>query len=479
MLLHIPGLFSREEVQRIRQALEAADWADGKITAGYQSAKAKHNLQLPEGHPLAKEIGAAMLERLWQNPLFMSAALPHKVFPPLLNCYTAGGSFDFHIDNAVRQPKGSQERVRTDLSSTLFFSDPEEYDGGELEIQDTFGLQRVKLPAGDMVLYPRFQPAQSQRRDPWRALRLVFLDPKPGARRQPAHLAVRDGRRDPATERGCPRPPGVDPAHRHLPQPVASLGRGLSMGFLLRREEVLNVEQLQRMLDDSPVRAAQAILIAAKQGVVDAQALLGQILLEGRGIERDEALALRWFQIAAQGGHLMARNMLGRCREHGWGCSADEAAAAREYQLAAEAGLDWGQYNYANLLATGRGVAEDQPHALRCYRQAAEQGHAKSMNLLGRYLEEGQFCPRDLDAAVAWYRRSAEAGDFRGQFSYAAVLADSGQIEAALAWLRKALAGGNLKFLRVAHQALVQAEHPRIRALAEGYRMRALELAGE
>ncbi|MCS4247126.1 MULTISPECIES: Fe2+-dependent dioxygenase [unclassified Pseudomonas] len=154
MLLHIPGLFSREEVQRIRQALETTEWADGKITAGHQSAKAKHNLQLPEGHPLAKEIGAAMLERLWKNPLFMSAALPHKVFPPLLNCYTAGGSFDFHIDNAVRQARGSHERVRTDLSSTLFFSDPDEYDGGELEIQDTFGLQRVKLPAGDMVLYP-------------------------------------------------------------------------------------------------------------------------------------------------------------------------------------------------------------------------------------------------------------------------------------------------------------------------------------
>ncbi len=154
MLLHIPGLFGKEEVQRIREALEQADWADGKITAGYQSAKAKHNLQLPEGHPLAKEIGAAMLERLWKNPQFMSAALPHKVFPPLLNCYTAGGSFDFHIDNAVRQPKGSIERVRTDLSATLFFSEPEDYDGGELEIQDTFGTQRVKLPAGDMVLYP-------------------------------------------------------------------------------------------------------------------------------------------------------------------------------------------------------------------------------------------------------------------------------------------------------------------------------------
>ena len=154
MLLHIPGVFAKEEVQRIREALEQADWADGKITAGYQSAKAKHNLQLPEGHPLAKEVGAAMLERLWKNPLFMSAALPHKVFPPLLNCYTAGGSFDFHIDNAVRQPKGGIERVRTDLSATLFFSEPEDYDGGELEIQDTFGTQRVKLPAGDMVLYP-------------------------------------------------------------------------------------------------------------------------------------------------------------------------------------------------------------------------------------------------------------------------------------------------------------------------------------
>jgi len=92
MLLHIPGLFSREEVQRIREALMATEWADGKITAGYQSAKAKHNLQLPEGHPLAKEIGAAMIERLWQNPLFMSAALPHKVFPPLINCYPGGYS---------------------------------------------------------------------------------------------------------------------------------------------------------------------------------------------------------------------------------------------------------------------------------------------------------------------------------------------------------------------------------------------------
>ncbi|MGU9855781.1 tetratricopeptide repeat protein [Pseudomonas sp. LF245] len=248
------------------------------------------------------------------------------------------------------------------------------------------------------------------------------------------------------------------------------------MGFLLRREEVLNVEQLQAMLDDSPVRAAQAILMAAKEGVVDAQALLGQILLEGRGIARDEALALRWFQIAAQGGHLMARNMAGRCLEHGWGCAADEAAAAKAYRLAAEAGLDWAQYNYANLLATGRGVAEDQQQALSLYRQAAEQGHAKSMNLLGRYLEDGRFCPQDLEAAVDCYRRSAEGGDFRGQFSYAAVLADRGQDDAALDWLRKALAGGNLKFLRTAQKALAAANDPQIRAMAEAYQARATQL---
>lgn len=154
MLIHIPGIFTTEEVGRIREALEQADWADGKITAGHQSAKAKHNLQLPEGHPLAKEIGAALLERLWTHPVFMSAALPNKVFPPLLNCYTGGGSFDFHIDNAVRQARGNPERVRTDLSTTIFFSNPEDYDGGELVIQDTFGTREVKLPAGDLVLYP-------------------------------------------------------------------------------------------------------------------------------------------------------------------------------------------------------------------------------------------------------------------------------------------------------------------------------------
>lgn len=249
------------------------------------------------------------------------------------------------------------------------------------------------------------------------------------------------------------------------------------MSYQLRREEVLDGDRLKAMLEESPARAAQAILIAAREGVLDAQALLGQILLDGRGIERDQPLALRWFEIAAQRGHLMARNMLGRCHEHGWGCTADGSIAEGHYRVAAEAGLDWAMYNYANLLATGRGVAENQSQALNLYRRAAELGHAKSMNLLGRYLEEGESCLADPLAARVWYRRSAEGGDFRGQFSYAALLADEGHVDEALSWLRRALATGNQNFLRVSGEALNNASHPRIREMAGKYSQRASDLA--
>ena len=251
------------------------------------------------------------------------------------------------------------------------------------------------------------------------------------------------------------------------------------MSYQLRREEVLDGDQLKAMLNESPARAAQAILIAAREGVLDAQALLGQILLDGQGIEQDQPLAVRWFGIAAQRGHLMARNMLGRCHEHGWGCVADASVAAQHYRVGAEAGLDWAMYNYANLLATGRGGIEDQLQALALYRRAAELGHAKSMNLLGRYLEEGRVCPADPVGAVDWYRRSATGGDFRGQFSYAAVLADEGKINEALEWLRKALAGGNLNFLRVASQTLLSAVNPHIREMAALYHQRVVQMSNE
>jgi len=154
MLLQISGVFNAEEVRRIRAALESAKWLDGKVTAGWQSGKAKHNQQLAEDDPLAREIAGLILQRLWTHPQFVSAVLPLKVFPPLFNRYTRGESFGYHIDNAVRAIKNSPEQVRTDVSTTVFFSDPDSYDGGELVIQDTFGTQRVKLPAGDLVLYP-------------------------------------------------------------------------------------------------------------------------------------------------------------------------------------------------------------------------------------------------------------------------------------------------------------------------------------
>lgn len=247
----------------------------------------------------------------------------------------------------------------------------------------------------------------------------------------------------------------------------------------LRREEVLDGEQLRDMLHENPRRAAQAILVAAKAQIVEAQALLGQILLDGQGIERDRALALIWFGIAARKGHGMAANMLGRCHEHGWGCLPNPAKAAQFYQQAAAAGLDWGLYNLGNLLATGRGIAVDQARALACYRRAAEMGHAKSLNLLGRYLEDGIFCPQDLSTAYDCYRRSAEGGDFRGQFSHAAVLADQGKIDEALHWLHLALAHGNSKFLRVSAQSLLRAAQPELRALSARYAERLAKLQGE
>lgn len=251
------------------------------------------------------------------------------------------------------------------------------------------------------------------------------------------------------------------------------------MSWNLRRQEVLDGEQLRAMLQDNSASAARAILIAAQENMVDAQALLGQILLDGSGIEQDAALALVWFQIAARNGHSMATNMVGRCHEHGWGCEPDATKAAEHYRLAAEYGLDWGFYNFGNLLATGRGVNKDQARALACYRKAAQLGHAKSMNLLGRYLEDGVCCEQDLSAAYDWYRRSAEGADFRGQFSHAAVLADQGKIEEALRWFKTALSAGNLNFLRVSGKTLLSSSHAEVRALALSYHQRAAVLGDE
>lgn len=200
---------------------------------------------------------------------------------------------------------------------------------------------------------------------------------------------------------------------------------------------------------------------AALYGLVEAQVLLGQSLLD-RG---DAALALPWFKAAAGAGCAPACNMVGRCFELGWGVAPDLAEAARHYRQAAEAGLDWGQFNLANLLLYGLGAPCDRPEAFRWYMRAAQQGHAKSMNMLARFHEEGWGRPKDPAQAVAWYRRAAEAGDFRAQYNLATLLALHGRHTEALAWLDRAFAHGSPDFLAQAGAALRASSNPAFQAI--------------
>jgi PKHD-type hydroxylase len=154
MLLQIPDVLTPAQVADARRLLDQAEWTDGRITAGHQSARAKHNQQLPEAHPVAEQVGDVILTALQRHPLFVAAALPLRVFPPLFNRYEGGQAFGTHVDNAIRQISGTEHRIRTDLSATLFLSDPEDYEGGELLVEDTYGVHSVKLPAGHLVLYP-------------------------------------------------------------------------------------------------------------------------------------------------------------------------------------------------------------------------------------------------------------------------------------------------------------------------------------
>jgi PKHD-type hydroxylase len=154
MIIPIPDVLTPEQVREAKAILDAAEWVNGKITAGHQSARAKDNQQIPEDSPVAQQLGGMVVAALERSPRFVAAALPLKVFPPLFNRYSGGQSFGLHVDNAVRMIRGTSHRVRTDLSATLFLTDPSEYDGGELVVEDTYGAHAVKLPAGHMVLYP-------------------------------------------------------------------------------------------------------------------------------------------------------------------------------------------------------------------------------------------------------------------------------------------------------------------------------------
>jgi PKHD-type hydroxylase len=154
MLIQVPEVLTAAELAEVRRLIERAEWVDGNVTSGAQAALAKHNRQLPEDSPAAKKAGEIVLDALGRNSMFMAAALPAKVWPPLFNRYGGGEQFGLHVDNAVRVKRGGVERLRSDLSATLFLTDPDAYEGGELTVEDTYGAHAVKLGAGDLILYP-------------------------------------------------------------------------------------------------------------------------------------------------------------------------------------------------------------------------------------------------------------------------------------------------------------------------------------
>ena len=191
MLVSIPDVLSADEVAHVRRVLESTNWVDGRSTAGDQAAKVKHNLQVPVDSPAAQELGQIVVRALANNPAFTAATLPVRVLPPMFNRYDVGMTFGAHVDGAIRSGGGG--RVRTDVSSTLFLTPPEDYDGGELVVHDTYGTHKVKLPAGHLVVYPAtsmhsvtpvtrgsrwasFFWTQSMIRDDWRRHMLYDLD---------------------------------------------------------------------------------------------------------------------------------------------------------------------------------------------------------------------------------------------------------------------------------------------------------------
>lgn len=154
MMLHVPDVLSAEQVREIRAALDAADWVDGRESVGAQGARVKRNRQLPEQSPVGREFGKTILDALARSQIFFSAALPLRFVPPMFNRYEGGEHYGLHVDGSVRMVPGTGQQLRTDLSCTLFLCDPDDYDGGELEVVDTYGTHEVKLPAGDLILYP-------------------------------------------------------------------------------------------------------------------------------------------------------------------------------------------------------------------------------------------------------------------------------------------------------------------------------------
>jgi len=229
--------------------------------------------------------------------------------------------------------------------------------------------------------------------------------------------------------------------------------------------DAVTAGQWQALFTGPVEELAHWLQAAARFDHPQAQAMLGQLLLDGRGVERDAAHAYDCFARAADQGLPMAMNMRARCLEHGWGVAPDPLQAAGWYLRAAQAGLDWGMYNYANFLSSGRVLQQDHARALMWYRKAATLGHAKSLNLVGRYYEEGVVVEADRATAFKYYRASAEGGDFRGQYSYACMLAERGRIDDANVWLAKIPASATTAFMKKIGHELQLSGHPSFRQM--------------
>jgi TPR repeat protein len=227
----------------------------------------------------------------------------------------------------------------------------------------------------------------------------------------------------------------------------------------------MSAEEWRSVIDGDATHSATWMLAAARLGHGDAQAVLGQWLLDGHGLTRNPQEALGWFLKAGTQGHVIGMNMAGRCFENGWGTEPDTFAAANWYRQAAHQGLEAGMYNYANLLATGQGVRKDQTAALEWYRRAARKGHAKSMTKIGHFYEDGRVVRRDAEQAFSWFEKGAMGGDFRGQFNYASMLAERGRMVEALEWLHKVPLTATVGYKRLAGEKLLLSPNPDFQAV--------------
>lgn len=226
---------------------------------------------------------------------------------------------------------------------------------------------------------------------------------------------------------------------------------------------MLSRDEIAARLSAPPAERAAFLRACAEAGEAEAQAVYGQMLLDGIGVAKDPRAALGWFVRGAAQHHLIAINMVGRCYDLGWGTPPDKRRAADCYRIAAERGLDWGMYNYATLLALGDGVAEDKAAALAWFRKAAAMGNAKAINFVGSFHEDGWVVERDMAAAALCYARAAQGGDFRGAFNHARMLGAAGKIEDAIGWLKRAGATATPAFVEKAGAWLAASELPAFR----------------